>query len=618
MQIRQKIEWMGFAFLFALGLSISGVCYGLLSAHFREQAKSDVKQSVRIVQKQIDNRFAILTAAARTLAEQPEIANAIQKRNRGALRQLGQASMNINGIQVITFVDERGIVIARGHTEESGDDQSKQSAIAQSIAGKASQGFEAGSIVKFSLQAGVPVLENGHVIGAVITGFDAITSNEFVDEVKSILGVECTIFQNDTRISTTVIKPDGARAVGTRLENSEVLSRVLERGEIYLGANRILGNDYTTAYAPLKDPTGQINGMLFVGESQEKVSGAYHGLLLGISCTVCVFLVLTSIGFRRVLKGITLPLQAVAEILAKVAQGDLTVHVNLDSSDELGAMGRAVNATVSELHDDIKGIVSISERTASNATELAATSSQLAETTTEINQGAEMQRSAIEKTSGDLDRLVATIDQIRVKTSQTVFMTDRTLEVTSDCRKHMDESIQTMTKILESAENVGRITSVISDIARQTNLLSLNAAIEAAKAGQQGKGFAVVAEEIRKLAERSAGAAKEITVLIEESGDRAKAGSQAVGNVNAILGEIEDNTRAYAAVSRQSSASLEEQARVSREAVKSMGSTLDMVASNAAATTQLTAAIQETNQTIDDLAQLATTLRELTQHFRFS
>lgn len=128
----------------------------------------------------------------------------------------------------------------------------------------------------------------------------------------------------------------------------------------------------------------------------------------------------------------------------------------------------------------------------------------------------------------------------------------------------------------------------------------------------------MVAEEIRKLAERSAGAAKEITVLIEESGDRAKAGSQAVGNVNAILGEIEDNTRAYAAVSRQSSTSLEEQAQVSREAVKSMGSTLGVVASNAAATTQLAASIQETNRTIDDLAQLAATLRELTQHFRLS
>jgi methyl-accepting chemotaxis protein len=319
---------------------------------------------------------------------------------------------------------------------------------------------------------------------------------------------------------------------------------------------------------------------------------------------------------RRILQGITRPLLTIGKTLESVAQGNLRVQVGLASADEFGAMGRSLDATIEELRKDMAGIAAVSERTASNATELAATSAQNTATTTDISQGAELQRVAMGKTAEDLDRLVSTIELIRAKTAQTAAMTDRTLQVTAGCRTHMDESVRTMAEILESAQSVGRITSVISEIARQTNLLSLNAAIEAAKAGKQGKGFAVVAEEIRKLAERSGSAAKEISALIQESGERTEAGAKAVSTVNTVLGEIEDNTRAYAAVARESSQSLEEQAQISREAVKSMGSSLDVVERNASATTQLAASIQETNQTIDDLAQQAASLRQLTGQFK--
>jgi methyl-accepting chemotaxis protein len=132
------------------------------------------------------------------------------------------------------------------------------------------------------------------------------------------------------------------------------------------------------------------------------------------------------------------------------------------------------------------------------------------------------------------------------------------------------ESTQAMAAIRESAQRVSRVTTVIAEIARQTNLLSLNAAIEAAKAGQQGRGFAVVAEEIRKLAERSGLAAKEIFGLIQESD----------------------------------------------QVVQAMAATSQFTERNASATTQLASSLTETARTIGELARLAGGLRQRVQRFK--
>lgn len=616
MQIRQKIEGVSVIALLALGLTVSLVSYLMLSRHFQSQAGEEVRTALKVVQARVDAHLAQLDPIVHSLSERPGVAEAILGRDQEGLQRMARADMLDFQIQGLTIVDGRGIVLARGHSREAGDDAKALPIVGLGLAGKPARGVEAGNVAPYSFRAARPVIQDGQVIGLVIASLDPLSSHELVDGIKSLLGVECTFFKGDLRLSTSILKADGGRGVGTRMENPAVISTVLEKGDVFVGKNQILGRDFSTSYAPLRDSAGRVTGMCFVGKNQEAIARAYRGMMLGIAITVGVFIVCISLVLRRILKGITRPMLTIGQTLEAVAQGNLRVQVGLTSADEFGAMGRSLDATIEELRKDMAGIAEVSERTASNATELAATSEQITAATTDISQGAEQQRAAMEKTAQDLDRLVATIELIRAKTAQTAAMTDRTLKVTAGCRTHMDESVRTMAGILESSQSVGKITSVISEIARQTNLLSLNAAIEAAKAGKQGKGFAVVAEEIRKLAERSGSAAKEINVLIQESGERTEAGAKAVGAVNTVLGEIEDNTRAYAAVARESSQSLEEQAQISREAVKSMGSSLDVVDRNASATSQLAASIQETNQTIEDLAQQAASLRQLTGQFK--
>ena len=453
---------------------------------------------------------------------------------------------------------------------------------------------------------------------AFTDGAGPAADHALVDRVKALMDVECTVFRDDTRISTTILRPDGSRATGTRLDNPNVSDRVLHEGGTYRGSNTIMGKDYTTIYAPLKNAQGSIVGMLFIGQSLAAVDAAYHSLLLAISLTTVVFLVLISLGSARAIRGFTAPLEAVGRVLGEVARGNLTVRAEVTSNDELGAMGEAVNATIAELKDSLEAIAAIAERTASNAAELAATSNQLAGSTTEISQGAGLQHTAMTQSSRDLNGMAGAIDAVQAKTAESSALTDRTLQVITECRQHMDATVSTMADIEVSSAKVGGITKVISEISRQTNLLSLNAAIEAAKAGQHGKGFAVVADEIRKLAERSAQSAKEIAVLIQESGERGQAGSQAVATVNAILLEIESNAKAYAGLARESSVSLREQAQMNGQAVQAMASTLGVVERNADVTAELNAAIHDTNRTIEDLARLAANMQSLILKFKLA
>jgi len=295
-----------------------------------------------------------------------------------------------------------------------------------------------------------------------------MASDAFVDEIKKKYGVECTVFRDDTRVATTIVK-DGKRAVGTRMDNAQVIDTVLKNGQTFLKVNHIFGINYDTAYWPVKDTGGKITGMLFIGKERETVEKGIYGTIL--------------------------PAFLVAIII-----GALIIAFNYWSVKKL----------ITTLNRTISGLNSSSEH-------LAVTSTRVASVGQELADGTAAQAASLEETSASLEEMAAMTRQNAENASQAKSFMDQTKIIVEKVDHQMNEMVSAIEDVTRSSEETGKIIKTIDEIAFQTNLLALNAAVEAARAGEAGAGFAVVADEVRNLALRSAEAAQSTTGLIENT-----------------------------------------------------------------------------------------------------
>ncbi|MFN7959601.1 MAG: methyl-accepting chemotaxis protein [Holophagaceae bacterium] len=334
---------------------------------------------------------------------------------------------------------------------------------------------------------------------------------------------------------------------------------------------------------------------------------------LGLAAVLAGTLLSRTIGSRVGHKA-----QDIEQVMGALAKGDLTRTPKVHGKDELAQVAAGLSQVIQGLRNDIQAISQSAEGTASSATELSATTEQVNRTTEELRRSTEQERQAMERSSAALEQMNANIQQVKQSTQRAEDLATRSQEAGQQGLAAVKDTGRAMEAIEESSAKVNRIITVITDIARQTNLLSLNAAIEAAKAGAMGKGFAVVAEEVRKLAERSGTAAKEITALIQESTDRVGLGTESVKEASRSLERIEGHVRENAGQLKEIATAMDEQGRASEEVVLAMESATQMVERNASAATELSATVQETARTTEELANLAQQLQTLTRRFKLS
>jgi len=309
------------------------------------------------------------------------------------------------------------------------------------------------------------------------------------------------------------------------------------------------------------------------------------------------------------------PLTALSGSITRMAGGDLTVQAPVRSEDEIGRLAQAFNAMVGQLNRAMLEVERASAQVASGSVELAASAEQMGHTVQETADVGEGLRSAGRAVQDNLKGLDANVAAMAEHARSTGAGSDQAVADTSRGAEAGRATARDMEEIQEATGLIVQAVQVIQEIARQTNLLSLNAAIEAAKAGQLGKGFAVVAEEVRKLAERSAKAALEIEAIIQRTQAAVAGGVAGVavtqGQLEAIRGRISEVSGRIREISGLS----QEQARTSTGVGRMMDQTAARLDQNAAATQQLAATVQEITRTAEDLSRVAEGLKDIVKGF---
>ena len=351
------------------------------------------------------------------------------------------------------------------------------------------------------------------------------------------------------------------------------------------------------------------------------LAGRARDIMIG--ATIVLTLVLVGILIFYLNRIVIVPMRALVLSSQRIADGDLTVHVDTTGKDEVGKVMNAIQQMVSKL-SGIIGEVSRAADTISTASE------HLSASSTEISHATEKQAQSTASSAAALEEVKISINEVSLLAEATEDSSKRTATLTSDsvAAIHLAvEEIEAMAKsigaasdqvsgLVKRSEEVGGIAGVIREIADQTNLLALNAAIEAARAGEQGRGFAVVADEVRKLAERTTRATHEIAEVISLIQQETH---QTVDGMQAAAPKIKDGLQKVGEVSVMLDLIAGEAAESQNRAVEVASATREQaVAANdiAKSVEQVAQTTEETNATMHNNAESATQLQEMAQKLR--
>ncbi|OWV76901.1 chemotaxis protein [Rhizobium sp. R339] len=288
--------------------------------------------------------------------------------------------------------------------------------------------------------------------------------------------------------------------------------------------------------------------------------------------------------------------------LTRLSAGDVTVTIDQPFREELERLRLDFNQTTATLRKAMSDIVVNSSSIEANSRQMRSAADDLAKRT-------EQQAASLEETSAALDQITATVRNATSRAEEVGHMVSHTRENTAKSDVVVGDAMAAMQRIEGASREIGKIINVIDEIAFQTNLLALNAGVEAARAGEAGKGFAVVAQEVRELAGRAAGAAKDIKALIGKSGDEVKIGSElvtAAGEALRQIGEdvlrIDEHVKSIVTSAREQSVGLNE--------INTSISQMDQV------TQKNAAMVEETNAASHTLAVDAENLTQLVKQFK--
>jgi methyl-accepting chemotaxis protein len=515
---------------------------------FDVQAQKDIEQYSRAVQNQLDNMQDKAREAAYVVAGRPDVAQAVKRGDTTYIQKVSKEILKSGAINVLTIAGKDGKVVGRGHSDKVGDSVLSQVNVKKALAGEASAGVEEGTVVKFSMRAGMPLKLEGEIVGSITTGADLSSETKFVDNIKKIFGTECTIFHGDTRVSTTIVK-DGQRAIGTKIDNPKVIETVLQQGKTFQNINTILGREFNTAYWPLRDIEGKIAGMLFIGKDRASILQTQHEMVVTVAISVLVIVVLMALAAFFIARSIVGPIQRVSQGLVDGTARVASVSAQVSGSSKVLSDGASEQAAaIEETSSSLEEMASMTKQNAGNA--------------------------------GQADGLMKQVEQFVAQSNDSI--------------GKLSASMQEITRASEAlygagaAARAGEAGAGFSVVAEEVRNLAMRAADSARntaglidgtiKKVKEGSGLMSVTHESFT---QVAGSATQVAALLAEIATASREQSQGIDQVNKAVGDVDKVTQQNAANAEESAAASEELAAQSDQMKAMVNELLELIGGNA-------------------------------------